>query len=164
MNSIGIQAKARSLEGTSRWNEVGKMNRALKLLLLPGAYAVCRLRPDAGIPEWASSGDIYSITRTPEELSIVCAESALPHEVLIVERGWRVLKLGGPFPFEMTGVLASVLDPLAAAGVSILAVATYDTDYVFVKDDQCETAIAVLSEAGHDVTRAAEAWRDAERR
>jgi hypothetical protein len=127
----------------------------LTLGLLPNTYAVCRLNPSEVIPGWAISGDILAIMRTPDEMSIVCAESALPEQPLTVEGGWRIFKLRGPFPFEMTGVLASVLNPLAEAGVSIFAFSTYDTDYVLVKDDQREKAIRALLEAGHHVEGAA---------
>lgn len=88
--------------------------------------------------------------RTPDELSIVCEEGKAP-EIGMIENGWRVLKLEGPFPFEMTGVLASVLNPLAARDVSIFALSTYDTDYVLIKEVQLEAAVLALREAGHTV-------------
>ena len=69
------------------------------------------------------------------------------------EPGWRLLELAGPFGFAETGILASILDPLARAGVGILAVSTFDTDFVLVKDEALEAAIAALEEAGHQVTR-----------
>src|SRR5215467_11616580 len=100
------------------------MAHSLRLTLLPGRFAVCRLAADAAIPAWASTGSFLSITRTAEELSLVVDEPAVPANVQC-ERGFRALKLEGPFPFAMTGVLASVLDPLAAAEVSIFAVSTF---------------------------------------
>jgi hypothetical protein len=67
------------------------------------------------------------------------------------ERGWRCLKLQGPLPLNMTGVLAAVLEPLAAAQVAIFAIATFDTDYVLVREEQLEQAIAALRKAGHSI-------------
>jgi uncharacterized protein len=125
---------------------------ALTLSLEPDAYAVARLDPDLSIPSWARESPIYSITRTREELSVLCLESLVPgHER--AERGWRLFRLDGVFPFSLTGILSSVLDPLGAVGVSIFALSTFDTDYVLVPDTRLETAIAALTEAGHTVNR-----------
>lgn len=121
------------------------------LSLLPDRYAVCQLEADAELPAWALTGPLSCTVRTPEELSVVCLESAVPVAGVLAERGWRALKLQGPFPFEMTGVLASVLAPLAAAGVGIFALSTYNTDYVLVKQDQLAAALEALQEAGHTV-------------
>jgi uncharacterized protein len=129
------------------------MQHSLTITLLAKPYAVSRLDPAAPSPEWATGGDVFCIMRTPNELSIVCAEASLPDDdALTTERGWRMFRLEGPFPFEMTGVLASVLDPLAKAGVSIFALSTYDTDYVMVKAGQVDAAIIVITQAGHTVT------------
>ncbi len=122
----------------------------LSLTLLPHRYTVCRFAPEAPIPTEMMRGDLFCIIRTPDELSIVCSESDAPTPE-VVERGWRVLKLEGPFPFEMTGVLVSVLNPLAEAGVSIFALSTYDTDYVLIKEEKLDEAVAVLTRAGHQL-------------
>lgn len=100
------------------------------------------------MPDWALGAGFFSATRTSDELSVVCDEGRVPADVR-VERAWVGLKLEGPFPFAMTGVLASFLQPLAEAGISIFAVSTFDTDYVLVKREKLERAIAVLSTAGH---------------
>ena len=114
---------------------------------LPGLYAVCRLSPEAAVPGWAG-GSFCSVTRTADELSVICAAGQVPADVC-AERDWRVLKITGPFPFSATGVLASFASPLADAGISLLAVATYETDYVLVKAPAFERAVAVLVAAGH---------------
>jgi hypothetical protein len=114
---------------------------------LPGAYAVCRLTPDAAVPAWAH-GPFVNITFTDDELAIICPAERVPAEVR-AERDWRVLKLVGPFPFTATGVLASFATPLARAGISLLSIATYDTDYCLVKADVFDDAVAVLVAAGH---------------
>ena len=114
---------------------------------LPGLYAVCRLGPDAVVPAWAT-GAFVNITFTDDELAIICAAECVPADVR-AERDWRVLKLIGPFPFTAVGVLASLATPLARAGISVLSIATYDTDYFLVKSDVFDDAVAVLVAAGH---------------
>ena len=114
---------------------------------LPGHYAVCRLSPEATVPGWAM-GPFVNITFTDDELAIICPAERVPADVR-AERDWRVLKLVGPFPFTATGVLASLATPLARAGISLLSIATYDTDYFLVKHDVLEDAVAVLVAAGH---------------
>lgn len=114
---------------------------------MPGTFAICRLDSDAPIPEWAHIG-FFSITRTPDELSIVCKEEIVP-EGVTGEKGWRCLQVMGPLDFALTGILASLAAPLAEAGISIFAISTYDTDYFLVKE--LNRAIAVLSNSGHNV-------------
>jgi hypothetical protein len=118
----------------------------MDLTVLPEPLAICRLRPSERIPSWAleEHESLSSITRTPDELSIVCPEEAVPPDTQ-VEGGWRALVVGGPIPFEQTGVLASIAGPLAAAGISIFAVSTYDTDYVLVKAEQVRRALEILA-------------------
>jgi hypothetical protein len=89
-----------------------------------------------------------NITRTGDELAIICPAERVPVEIR-AERDWRVLKLAGPFSFTAVGVLASVATPLARAGISLLSIATYDTDYFLVKTDRFDEAVAVLAAAGH---------------
>ena len=108
---------------------------------------MCRLDRQARWPAWAR-GAFVSVTATEDELSVVCAAAGVPPAVT-AEREWRVLKIVGPFAFTTVGVLASLAAPLAQAGVSLLAIATYDTDYLLVKGDSLEKAIATLVAAGH---------------
>jgi hypothetical protein len=116
-----------------------KTQHQLTLELLPQKFSVCRLAADAAIPQWAMRGAVYAVTRTEDELSIVC-ESKFALSSVKAEKGFRCFKLQGPFPFSMTGVLAAVLGPLAEARVSIFAISTYDTDYVMVKERAVEKA------------------------
>lgn len=122
----------------------------LRLTILPEQLAVCRLAADEAIPGWIR-GAFTSVTRTAEELSIVCASEAPPENVQ-AERGWRGVKVSGPIPFEVTGVAAALVAPLAAAGISVFLMATYDTDYLLLKADVFELALSVLRNAGHDVS------------
>lgn len=120
----------------------------LNLIVLPDLLAVSRFEPRAEIPGWALVGEFWSVTRTADELSVICPEDAVPSGITS-EPGWRALKLVGPFEFALTGILTSVLDPLAAAGVAIFAFSTFDTDYVLVKADDLDAAVAALTAAGH---------------
>jgi hypothetical protein len=122
----------------------------LRIRELPGQFAVCRLAPNTSIPEWATSGELTSITRTREELSIVCAEDRVPAGTRC-ERGYSALRVEGPLAPEMVGVLVSLATPLAGAGIPILAIGTYDTDYVLVRATDLERARDALQRAGHDL-------------
>jgi hypothetical protein len=122
----------------------------LKFRVLSEKLAVCQLAAGSPVPEWALAQGFFCVTQTAEELSIVCAESRVPAGVR-VERDWVALKLEGPFPFAMTGVLTSFLQPLADAGVPIFVVSTFDTDYVLMKRDKLEAAIKALGAAGHEM-------------
>jgi len=129
----------------------GAHPRRLKLVLTDEPMAICRLAPGEVPPAWATGGRWWSMTRTGDELSIVCNEATVPNDVA-ASRGWRLLRFEGPLPLDQTGILASVTSPLAAARVSLFAVATYDTDYVLVPGAQRHVAIAGLEAAGHWVS------------
>ena len=122
----------------------------LTLRLLPDTFAICRLDPGAAVPAWMPQGGFTASIRTADELSIYCVDGAVPQNVQ-AERGWRALQLAGPFDFSLFGVIASVASPLAEAGISISVLATYDTDYVFVRSGALEKARGVLQAAGHAV-------------
>lgn len=120
----------------------------MHLRILPGLYAVVRLEHDAEVPAWATGG-FLSITRTAHELSIVCEEVNVPPDVRSVGAG-RIIEVEGPLDFSLTGVLTSLAQPLAAAGVSIFALSTFDTDYLLVREAQLAAAKRALTDAGHE--------------
>ena len=122
----------------------------LTLRLLPGPLAVFRLGADAPAPSWAA-GAVTSVTRTPDELSVVCAEEAVPADVR-AERGFLCLSVVGPLDFSATGILASLAAPLADAGMSVFVVSTFDTDLLLVRQTLLSQAVAVLRAAGHRIT------------
>lgn len=123
--------------------------RSLILELLPESFAICRLGAVDPIPAWALlPGAFASICRSHDELSIVCPDSAVPASVPS-ERGYRALRVRGPMPFHITGVLAGIARPLAEAEIPIFAISTYDTDYVLVRSRDLAQAVEVLREAGH---------------
>jgi hypothetical protein len=118
--------------------------------LLAGSYAICRLSADTPVPSWASRAAFSSTTRTSNELSIVCASEDVPPDVQ-AQRGYRGLVVRGPLDFNLVGILASLAGPLAAASVSVFAVSTFDTDYLFVRESDLHRAIAALRNSGHIV-------------
>lgn len=122
----------------------------LTLSLLEGTFAVCQLGAGEQVPAWALDGSFCSATRTAGELSIVCEQRQVPAN-LKSERGWRCLMAHGPFDFALTGILASLLVPLAEAEVGIFALSTYDTDYLLVKEADLNRAIEALAGAGHTI-------------
>ncbi len=125
----------------------------LTLALEPDTYAVCRLDPHVPIPNWAYSGEFNSVTRTQNELSIVCLQRTVPSGIKY-ESDWRCLRVEGTLDFTLTGILASLAAPLAEAGISIFSISTFDTDYILVKERDLEHTIAVLQQAGHSVQTA----------
>lgn len=133
--------------------------RRHRLRVLPGRLAICRLEAGAELPDWAgaatspavAAGDsVLSITRTRAETSIVCPEGRVPEGVRSTG-GWRALEVAGPLEFAEVGVLAALARSLAAAGVSLFALSTYDTDYLLVQADGLERAAAALAAEGHEV-------------
>ncbi|HEX8213733.1 MAG TPA: ACT domain-containing protein [Longimicrobium sp.] len=120
----------------------------LRLTILPEALTVCRLAAGDAFPSWLPTHGFLSVTRTSDELSVVCAADAVPAGVRC-EPGWRALAVAGPLDFDLTGVLASIATPLAEAGISIFAISTFDTDYVLVKADRLGDATDALRHAGH---------------
>ena len=122
----------------------------LNLTLKPGRLSVCQLPADSALPAWAGSAAFVAIARTEEELSLVVPEAIAPADIK-QEAGWRCLKVHGPLGFGLTGILASILDPLAHAGISVFAVSTFNTDYVLIKEINAEAAVAALRESGHTV-------------
>ncbi|MFG2038605.1 ACT domain-containing protein [Dactylosporangium sp. NPDC048998] len=128
----------------------------LDLSLLPGDYAICRLPAGSPMPAGfaeaaASRTKVISVTWTPEEVSILCPAECVP-EGAAVETPWRCLRVAGPVQLALTGILASIVSPLADARVNIFAFSTYDTDYLLVPAVRLNEALAALGAAGHRVT------------
>jgi hypothetical protein len=119
------------------------MNHPLRLL--DGELTILRLPPEAATPSWLdlSPRPLVSVTRTPYELSIVCPSADVPQGIHC-EAGWRAFTVEGKLEFSAIGVLAAILNPLAEAGISILSISTFDTDYVLVRTDLLDKAKIVL--------------------
>lgn len=119
----------------------------LDLEWVPGRYAICRLAPEEPFPAWAS-GRFVTLSRTPEELSVISAWEEVPAGVRR-EGPYRLLRIAGKLILTLTGIFTALADPLAAAGVSIFAVSTFDTDYLLIREPDGERASAALIGAGH---------------
>ena len=120
----------------------------LSLTLLLQRSALCRLDAQAPWPDWAQGPGLVSLTRTEEELSLICPQDRLPPG-LTAQKDWRCFKVGGPLDPNQTGVLAALAVPLAQAGVSLLAVSTFETDYILVKEEDLTQAVQALERVGH---------------
>jgi uncharacterized protein len=123
------------------------------LAVWPGRWAICRLAASDAVPAWAtaSASPLQVVARTATELSIVAPEAEVPKTV-VAEDGFRVIAVVGPVPFAVTGLMASLATALAAAGVSLVAIGTYDTDYVLVKEEVLANAVAALRAAGFEIS------------
>lgn len=122
----------------------------LELTVLPDRLGVARLDAREALPSWALEGPFFSITRTGRELSLVCREAGVPPDVR-AESAFRALEVSGPLDLALTGILSSLLEPLAEARISVFAISTYDTDYVLVREADLERAVRALRQAGHRI-------------
>jgi len=118
--------------------------------LLPGRFAVLRLDPGAAIPEWALRGDFFSVTRTDDELSIVCRQEQAAPDVTC-SADWVCLKLLGPFDFDETGVVAAVTSIIADEDIGVFVVSTFDGDHLLVKATDFPATVLALEGRGHAV-------------
>ena len=124
----------------------------LKLKVLEGQYAIHRFPPNHEIPSQVSKSEFFSVSKTEDELSIVCSAS-IQVNAEKTENGWSCFKVFGPLGFSLTGILANLSASLAEAGISIFAFSTYDTDYIMVKKDQLELASKALLVSGHIIVQ-----------
>ena len=129
----------------------------ITLKKLDQELAICKLTPllrqgyegQAAIPQWIWQSSLYAITKTADELSLVCEQDkVIPHPDMKQENGWRCLQVVGPLDFSLTGILSSIAQPLANNKISIFAISTYDTDYILVKKEKFEAAQTVLQQHG----------------
>jgi len=125
----------------------------MQLRVLPDGYAVVRLQPGSELPSWVDRGPFRSVTRTDNEVSVVCRDRDVP-DGESAERGWRVLELKGPLDFSLSGVVASLVVPLAEESIPIFVISTFETDYVLVRGADLDAASLTLAVAGHSVDAA----------
>ena len=135
---------------SSAISSMTKKSFELTLEVNPVVFAVCRLESAQAIPDWATRGSFFSIVRTADELSLVCAQYEVPAGIQC-EMDWVLLKVKGPLDFGLTGILASLAGPLATSDISVFAISSFDTDYLLVKQQNLEKAKQVLSAAGHTI-------------
>lgn len=119
--------------------------------------ALCRLPAHTPTPDWVDDADgpLVAVVRTGAEVSVVVPERVLPDDLdggdVEVVAGWRALSVRGPLDLSLTGVLSGLAEALAAAGVPLLAIGTYDTDWLLVGADRLAAATSALEAAGHRV-------------
>ena len=123
---------------------------SLTFKLIDEKYAVCRLSANDKLPDWCPLEDFVSITKTEDELSIVCKEKYVSENVTS-ERDWRILKILGPLDFSLVGILSKITSTLALHSISVFAISTYDTDYILVKDSTISKTIEVLEKEGYKI-------------
>ncbi|MBX3021405.1 MAG: ACT domain-containing protein [Bdellovibrionales bacterium] len=119
----------------------------MKMRQVPGEYSIGRYEPNTDFKPLFSRS-FCSITRTPDEVTIVCESDLLPQGFAKREDGWACLQVEGIMDFNLTGVLSKIAGTLAGAEVSIFAISTFDTDYVLVKAATLEKARHALTENG----------------
>jgi len=122
----------------------------LTFIILRETFAICRLDKDAPIPNWAFQSSLFSVTRTKDELSIVCPQINVPKGI-VCNQGWSCLKVKGPLDLSLTGIISSIAKTLERERISLFSISTYDTDYVMVKQKDLEKAIFALTETGHRI-------------
>ena len=122
----------------------------MQLYALDELYAVVRLEPDAAIPPWSTRGPFWSITRSDAELSVVCRQDDVPPDAS-AERGWCAFEVAGPIDFSLTGVVSSLVAPLAEEEVPLFVVSTFETDYLLVREHDLQRSVEALTAAGHSV-------------
>ena len=126
------------------------MFRAIHLKKLPGSYAISQMPSDNSVPEWVDGEGFVSISRTADELSLICFDERVPKTVRS-DRGWICFMFQGPFEFDAAGVLLSVLQPISENGIGVLAISTFDGDLILLKENDVEKAVNLLSESGHQI-------------
>jgi len=126
------------------------MTATVKLERLTGEYTVVQLGSVEPIPDWAEGSGFVSISRSDQELSVLCQSDRVPGEVR-QDSGWTCLRLNGPIPLDLAGVLLSVIRPLSEAGIGIFVVSTFDGDHILVKGDDFARSRELLRDAGHEV-------------
>ncbi|MGI6553272.1 MAG: ACT domain-containing protein [Bacillota bacterium] len=130
---------------------MGNLSRKLRLKIFEEVLGVCRLNKNAPVPDWAQGGFV-SYTRSENELSIVCAQKYIPAQVQC-ERDWRYFRVEGSLGFSLVGILSGLAGVLAGHEIPLLAISTYDTDYILVKEHDLEKAVEILAREGHEVIR-----------
>jgi hypothetical protein len=120
--------------------------------LLNGDYSICQLKNDSTIPGWVYDSQFYSITRTKDELSIICKHVDITHDVNIkIDKHWRILKINGPLDLSLVGIIANISTLLKDNNIPLFTISTFDTDYILIKNQDLKKAIIVLNKSGHKI-------------
>ena len=115
------------------------------LTILKDNYGIFRSENISEVPDWIESPDFYSFTKTKDEISIVCKQSAIGHaEKGSLDENWKIIKVVGPLDLSLTGIIAGITGLLGRSKIPVFTVSTYITDYILVKEEYLERAIAAL--------------------
>jgi len=120
----------------------------LVLSVLSETFTIHKLSPDVSIPEEILKSNYYSVSKTENELSVVCSD-LIKVQSLQSSKWWKCIKVKGPLDFNLTGILAGISDILAQANISIIVISTFDTDYILVRSKNLSSARAKLRKAGY---------------
>lgn len=126
------------------------MGFSLRIRVVPGRYAVCRLDADAAIPEWFPGSGFKAVVYSGDEVTLVCLETRVPSGIPS-EIGWSCLRTIGPFPFDAAGVVKSLIDPLSSNDVGVFVICTFDGEHVLIPSSKLDAAIKHLEAAGHTI-------------
>jgi uncharacterized protein len=129
---------------------MSEIEKKLTLKILKDRYSVCRLNKNDEIPKWIFDEEFFSITRTDDELSIVCLQDKIKEDIKC-EKDWKVLKIEGPLDFSLVGILSRISTLMANNGISIFAISTYDTDYILIKEESINKVIEVLENNNYNI-------------
>jgi hypothetical protein len=121
----------------------------LNIEILKDKYAIYKLTPDSEIPSWIKDLDFYSITKTRDELSLVCKQNDSLNDAFEINKNWKILKIIGHLDLSIIGVIAEISRILKENKISIFTISTYDTDYVLVKERDLNRAVDSLKANGH---------------
>ena len=124
----------------------------LKIRLLQGTYAVCQINDTEKVPSWVEEKGFFSVTKTEDEISVVMLQDKISKEIK-AEKDWRILKVEGTLDFSLIGILAKISSVLAKNQISIFVISTFNTDYILVKEEKIEKAMAVLNLEGYEIKR-----------
>ena len=120
----------------------------MKIKFFKGDFSICKLRD---LSRLNLAAGLFFFAKTPDELSLVCLSEDVPDNAVKVDTGWKAFRVEGTLDFALVGILSNITQALAARGISIFAVSTYDTDYILVKEARVEEARAALAESGYEI-------------
>ncbi len=123
----------------------------LRFIILKDKYAIHRFDSCSDIPMWIKDSDFYSVTKTKDELSIVCKQLDSITEAAEINKDWRILKLQGPLDFSLVGIIAEIAGILKESNITIFTISTFETDYILVKNKNLDRAIDSLKANGHEI-------------
>lgn len=120
----------------------------MKLKILQGNFAICKLE---SVKNVNFESDMVFLSKTDEEISLVCKEECIPSDVIKSESGWNGFKIAECFDFNQVGIISKISDALAVCKIAIFVVSTYNTDYVFVKSERFPRAMEIMIDSGHTI-------------